>query len=170
MDRRTRSNLVGGLILLVLGMVFLAGQIFPDFNIWINAERSWPLFIVAVGILLFIFGLIVGEPGMAVPASIVGGIGGLLYWQNATGNWTSWAYAWALIPGFVGVGTLIAAILGSHPRQSRRDGINLIVISAVLFIVFGSFFGGFNVLGVYWPVLLIILGLFLLLRTLWRRG
>lgn len=170
MDRRTRSNLVGGLILLVLGIVFLAGQIFPNFNIWINADLSWPLFIIAAGILLFIFGILIGEPDMAVPASIVAGIGGLLYWQNATGNWGSWAYAWALIPGFVGIGSLISAMLGSHPRQSRRNGINLIVISLVMFLIFGSLFGAFNVLGTYWPVLLILLGLFLLLRTLLRRA
>ena len=40
---------------------------------------------------------------MMVPASIVTGIGGLLYWQNATGRWESWSYAWALIVASVGV-------------------------------------------------------------------
>ena len=42
--------------------------------------------------------LLTGQPGMLVPACIVGGIGGMLYWQNLTGDWASWSYSWSLIP------------------------------------------------------------------------
>jgi hypothetical protein len=124
------------------------------------------LFVIGAGILLFIFGLLVNAPDMAVPACIVGGIGCLLYWQNSTGNWASWAYAWALIPGFVGVGVILAGLFKGELRQALRDGGTLIIISLILFAIFGSFLGGLNILGDYWPLLLILLGAWLLIRGL----
>ena len=170
MSRRRRLNLVGGVLLVLLGAWLLAVQFVPGLDSWLDIEFSWPLIIIGVGLFLFVFGLLVGEPGMAVPASIVTGIGALLYYQNATGNWESWAYAWTLIPGFVGIGAIIAGLLGEDRNKSVRDGLNLLVISAVLFLVFGSFLGGLDLLGDYWPVLLILLGAWLLIRPLLRRG
>ena len=112
--------------------------------------------------------MLTGIPGLAVPAAIIGGIGGLLYWQNQTGNWESWAYAWTLIPGFVGVGIIVSGLLGKQPGKALREGLNVIVVSLILFALFGSFLGGRNIFGPYWPVLLILLGLWLLVRPFWR--
>ena len=168
MDRERRSGLAAGLILILLGAWFLAVQLLPGLRLWVNATLSWPLIIVGVGVLLLVIGLLVGAPGMAVPAAIVGGIGGLLYWQNATGNWASWAYAWTLIPGFVGVGLLLAGLLGENPRQTLREGSRMVVISLILFAVFSSFLGGWRIFGPYWPVLIILLGLWLLVQPLLR--
>ena len=164
MDSRRRSSLAGGLVLVLLGVWFLVAGWVPGLRVWF----SWPLMIVGVGVLLLIVGLLTGVPGLAVPACIVGGIGGLLYWQNATGNWDSWAYAWTLIPGFVGVGTVLSGLFGGDLRQSLRGGGWLILISLVLFTIFGSFLGGLRLLGPYWPVLLILLGLLALGRSLFR--
>lgn len=170
MNRRRRSSLVGGLILVLLGGWLLALQVVPGLERIINLEFSWPLLVIAFGVVLLIFGLLTGAPGMAVPACIVGGIGALLYYQNASGDWESWAYAWALIPGFAGVGSILAGILGENPRRSIRDGINMLIFSAVLFVVFGSLIGGLDLLGDYWPVLLILLGLWILVQPLLRRS
>jgi len=164
MDSKRRSSLAGGLVLVLLGALFLAVQWMPGLQLWF----SWPLIIIGIGVLLLIFGLLTGVPAMAMPACIVGGIGGLLYWQNATGNWESWAYAWTLIPGFVGVGMVLAGLLGGDTRQTVRGGGWLIVISLVLFAVFASFFGALGLVGSYWPVLLIVLGLLLLAQSLFR--
>jgi len=120
-------------------------------------------------VLILLIGLIIGSPGMAVPASIVAGIGGILYYQNATNNWGSWAYMWALIPGFVGVGTMLAGLLGENTRQNLGHGLNLVVTSAVLFLVFATFFGGLSLLGNYGPaILLILLGVYIIARGLMR--
>jgi len=166
MEHRRRSSLAAGLVLILLGAWFLSVQFVPGWQDY--AVFSWPLIIVGVGVLLLVIGLLSGVPAMAVPACMVGGIGGLLYWQNATGNWESWAYAWALIPGFVGLGTLLAGLLGGETRKSVRGGAWLILISLVLFAIFGSFLGGVRVLGPYWPVLLIALGLFAFAQSLFR--
>ena len=168
MDHRRRSSLVAGLLLILLGVWFMAVQFLPELRAWVYIEYSWPLMIVGLGVLLLVFGLLIGVPAMAVPACIVGGIGGLLYWQNATGNWESWAYTWTLIPGFVGVGIVLSGLLGGEIGQSVRGGAWLILISLVLFTIFGSFLGGLGLLGPYWPVLLIALGLLVLVRSLFR--
>jgi peptidoglycan/LPS O-acetylase OafA/YrhL len=168
MDRQHRSSLVGGLLLIILGGIFLAFQLVPGLRVWADFYFAWPLFIIGAGALLLLIGLAVGAPGMAVPAAIVGGIGALLYWQNATNNWESWAYAWALIPGFVGVGIIVAGLLGDNNRRSVGDGLRLVIISLVLFFVFASFLGGWNLLGPYWPVLIILLGLWVLVRPMLR--
>jgi hypothetical protein len=164
MDSQRRSSLAGGLVLILLGALFLAVQWVPGLQLWF----SWPLIIIGIGVLLLIVGLLTGVPAMAMPACIVGGIGGLLYWQNATGNWESWAYAWTLIPGFVGVGMVLSGLLGGDTRQTVRGGGWLILISLVLFAVFASFFGALGLVGRYWPVLLIGLGLLVLAQSLFR--
>jgi peptidoglycan/LPS O-acetylase OafA/YrhL len=113
-------------------------------------------------------GLLTGTPSMAIPACIVGGIGGILYWQNQTGDWLSWTYAWALIPGFVGVGMILAAILGEGGWPQVWKGAESILVSLVLFVIFGSIFGGLMGLGPYWPVLLILIGIVQLIRRVLR--
>jgi hypothetical protein len=168
-NRETRSNLVIGLILIILGGWFLAGQFVPQIKVWINAERSWPLFVIGAGLLLLVIGLLAQAAEMAIPACIVGGIGGLLYWQNATGNWESWAYVWTLIPGFVGVGIILAGLLRGQGSKVFRAGLGVILVSLVLFVIFGYFLGGETILGPYWPVLLILLGLWLLLKPWIKR-
>lgn len=168
MDNHRRTNLIGGIVLILIGGIFLAAQLFPGLGLTLNIELSWPLILVGVGILLLLLGLLANAPGMAVPACVVAGIGGILYWQNITGDWTSWAYAWTLIPGFVGVGTILAGLFGGTFRRSLRDGGSLILISLILFAIFSSLLGGKSYLGVYWPVLIILLGLWLLIRPLFK--
>lgn len=176
MTSSQRSALVGGVILILLGVLFLAGQFVS--NLWSSwVGLSWPLTIVAVGVLLLIIGLVANAPGMAVPACVVGGIGLLLFWQNQTGNWESWAYAWALIPGFVGVGTIVAS-LWEGKWSGVRGGLWLILISAIMFAVFGSLFGGLfggelGFIGKWWPLALILLGVLSFVDYLYetpRRG
>lgn len=168
MDARSRSNLAGGIVLILIGALFLVGQLYPDAFEWLDPGRNWPLIVIGVGVLIFVVGLLTGVPAMAVPASIVAGIGGLLYWQNATGNWDSWAYAWTLIPGFVGVGVIISGLLSGQTRKALMDGGRTVMFSLVMLAIFGSLFGRHDFAGPIWPVLLIIVGVIVLLQTLFR--
>jgi hypothetical protein len=167
MDRRNRSRFFIGIILILLGICFLFVQLVPGLSNLVRIELSWPVIVIGVGIFLFLFGLLANEPGMSVPACVVGGIGCILYWQNLTNNWESWAYVWTLIPGFVGVGILISGIWEGQFRSSRSSGSSLLVISLIMFLIFGSLFGHLP-FGDYWPVLIILLGLWLFIRTLFR--
>ena len=166
MDSKKRSSLAGGLLLILIGGVFLIAQLTPDLFYWLDPGRNWPLIVIGVGVVMLLFGLLTGVPAMAVPASIVGGIGGILYWQNATSNWDSWAYAWTLIPGFVGVGVILAGLLSGQPRKAFIEGGRTVMVSLVLFSIFGFFFARNDFQGILWPSLLIAAGVIVLLRQL----
>lgn len=168
MEQARRTNIAFGVILLLLGVWFLVVQLVPGIQAALGLQFSWPLIVVGVGVAFLLFGILAGVPGFAIPACIIAGIGGILYWQNATENYASWAYAWTLIPGFVGIGIILMGLLGQATRRSIADGAWLVVISLVLFFVFGSFWGGLNILGPYWPVLLIVFGVWLLVRSMFR--
>jgi len=78
---------------------------------------------------------------------------------------------WTLIPGFVGVGSILAGLLGENTRRNLRSGLRLLVISAVMFLIFGSFLGGLDILGEFGlPIILIALGLYVLARGFMRGG
>ncbi|MFO7944456.1 MAG: hypothetical protein R6U51_09200 [Anaerolineales bacterium] len=162
MNKEKRTNIAGGIILVLVGAALLAVQILPGVFI----QFSWPWIVIIVGLFLFGLGAAIGEPGMVVPACIVGGIGGILYYQNLTGNWESWSFVWSLILGFVGVGIILMNLLSGEGGNAFREGGFLVLISLTLFAVFGSFFGALGLVGDYWPVLLILLGVLVLLRPL----
>ncbi len=170
-DRSRNGALVGGTLLIGFGLLSLASQLFRNAFNW---SYVWPLAIVVMGGLFFA-GMFFGGrsvSGLAIPGSIVGGIGLLLLYQNLTGHWESWAYSWALIVIFVGIGIYLSGIYGQSEGQ-RRAGVNLMKIGLILFVVFGAFFEmifsmdrslGFR--GVLFPALLIVLGLYLIVRRL----
>lgn len=166
MERNRGARIFGGVLIILIGVYLLLIQFYPDLRLF--GSLSWPLIMVGGGIAMFIFGLLGGNPGMAVPAAVVSGIGLILYYQNETGDWASWSYIWALIPGFAGVGGIVAGLLGDRTRKSILDGITLIIISGIMFLIFGSFFGGLDLLGDYWPVLLILLGIWILISYFLR--
>jgi hypothetical protein len=163
-----RANLAVAIFLILIGSWFLAIQLYPVLRAFAYGVGTWPVSIVGAGALLALLGLLFWVPGMMIPAAIVAGTGGLLYWQNATGNWASWAYAWALIPGFSGVGTLLSGLLQRRWGVVRAGGW-MLLYSLVLFAVFGSFLGGWGLIGQFWPLLLILLGLVVLSQSFLRQ-
>lgn len=167
--RQNRSTLFVGVLLILIGAWLVVSRQVPDVRHWLDTNFAWPMWTIGAGLLIFLIGLITGVPGMSVPAAIVAGIGGILYYQNATNNFASWSYMWTLIPGFVGVGLIITGLLGEYTRHNIGRGLNLIVISAVMFLVFGAIFGGLGILGSNGPaILLIALGVYILLRGFLR--
>ena len=168
MEQGQRSNLVAGLFIILIGAAFLAAQIFPDSFAFIDLKDNWPLLVIGVGGFLLLMGLLTSTPALAIPASVVGGIGGILYWQNATGRWDSWAYIWTLIPGIVGVGVIVSGLLAGKTREALQDGSRAILVSLIMFAIFGSFLGGGHFSGLLWPIILIGAGLMILLGSLFR--
>jgi hypothetical protein len=169
MSKRNQTQLVLGILLVVVGVFYLVAQQNPALRAWFRVEFEWPFYVLGAGLLILVIGLLTGAPAMAIPASIVAGIGGILYYQSRTGDWASWGFLWALIPGFVGVGTLLTALLGEDTRRNIGHGLNLLVISAVLFLVMAAILGRLSLLGPYGPaVILILFGLYIIGRGLIR--
>ena len=171
MSKERRSDLVFGIILLLIGAWFLASQFnfVPSLNEIIDVQYQWPLIVISVGLFLFLIGLLTRSPGMSVPACIVGGIGGILYWTNVTQRWGDWSYLWTLIPGFVGVGSILATLIGGGNNRGYRDGLRLILISLILFVVFIMLFSGQGYFVKYWPILVILAGVWVIIQTIIRK-
>lgn len=171
MTHPKRTNITSGIVLILIGCVLLATKLFPGLGEWFDFTFTWPMTIVFVGLGLGIIGLVTAAPDMLIPACIVGGIGGILYYQNAgLLTWESWAYLWALIPGFAGLGTFLAGLVKWEKKQIA-DGVESMLVSVVLLTVFGSLMGnifGHFPLKDYLPYVLIILGIFLFIRALIR--
>jgi hypothetical protein len=168
MEKRARSAIASGVILVVVGVLLLVARLVPG----IFGGLTWPFLVIGVGVLLLVLAVATGNAGLAVPACIVGGIGIILWWQNVHNRWDTWAYAWALIPGFVGVGALVQGLLEAKPLKAILDALWPILVSAILFTVFSSFFGGPR-FGMPWYYVagaaLIVGGVLVMLRPLVQR-
>jgi hypothetical protein len=139
--RQERSGLIIGGTLIVLGVLFLAERAFG-----VQFGRfGWPLFVIVPGLLLMAASLAVGGregSGMAVGGAITTVVGLVLAFQNATGLWATWAYAWALVgPGATGVGLIFYGLLKGHP-DLVSNGIRSLGSGLALFAAFGLFFEG----------------------------
>jgi len=166
MQRRDVGNLAVGLGFILFGAALLAYQFIPGLSEALDLSEAWPLLLFGIGVLLIGVAAVGREPGLAVPGSVLTGLGLIFFWQNMNDAWETWSYVWALIPGFVGVGSIISGLLEGRGRNAFRDGSSLIILSLVLFAIFGSLLGGLNLLGAYWPLLLVLVGVLLILRPL----
>jgi hypothetical protein len=170
---RTGSNLALGIVLVVVGFFFLLMRIF-DIDL---SSYGWPLFVIIPGLTLLVVGFLSLGTGALVPGGIITMTGLVLAYQNATGDWASWSYAWALvIPGGVGVGLFLQG-LRTHDRSLLRQSRSLMFWSLMIFIIgFVLFETVLNVSGIDYglvgkaalPALLIIIGVTLLTRSFQR--
>ena len=172
-SNNTTGSLVGGIILLGLGGIFLVAQLVGG-SFWAGFWVSfWPFLIIAAGGLFFV-GMVAGGKGagaLAIPGSIMTTIGLLLLLQNAYGLWHIWSYAWSLIIVAAGVGIFLKG-LWNEEEHSRQAGLKVMTIGVIFLLVFGLFFElgfgmrGFNTTSrLVAPMILIGLGIFLVLRA-----
>jgi len=144
------------------------------------SAAGWPLFVVIPGVALLVASLVPTPPrgvGLAIAGTIVTVVGGVLFYQQGTGHWESWAYAWALVgPGAAGLGMLVYGLIFDQ-RDLLAVGARLAAISAAIFVVgywfFETLFTTGRVpfeLGEWWPVLVIGIGLSALAAGLLSRG
>jgi len=165
--QRNPGALVGGALLLALGVLALLGQVFRGFNFW---SAFWPLIILAFGAMFFV-GMIAGGKslsGLAVPGAIISTIGLILFYQNLSGHWESWSYAWTVILFSVGLGIYIMGRYGEDEGQ-RKSGLTVMRVGAILFVLFGGFFElifsaghKFGPRQFFFPAALILLGIYII--------
>ena len=131
---------------------------------------SWALILVGLGAMLLLAAVLTGVPAKAIPGAIIGGLGLMLYWQNATGYWESWSYAWPLVPAFVGLGLVVANALGLGGRAVRKVGWSLIGWSLATALVFATFFAFEGRFVRLWPLTLVFVGVWALVRPFVQEG
>ena len=156
-----------GIGLVLLGLFFFIAQ-YTNFD-W--GDMLWPLFIVVPGIALLVLAAIGGKgsAGLAIPGSIVTMVGCILWVQNITGRFESWAYAWGLIVAAVGIGIYLHG-LWSGVKQRQDSRLRTAGMGLILFLAFGAFFelfifGDNRMLRNLWPIALIAVGVYLVTRN-----
>ena len=161
-NRSNAGALVGGALLIAFGLLALAGQVFRN----VDWGFLWPFTVIGFGALFFVAMFAGGKQAaaFAIPGSIVGGIGLVLLFQNITQHWESMSYFWTLIILFVGLGIYIMGSYSGDANQ-KQAGWRVMRVGFILFIIFGAFFEMiFSSFGnIVFPVLLIILGAYLVL-------
>jgi hypothetical protein len=167
-QRQNVGGLVGGAILIGLGILFLLAQFFNAMA-W---QFLWPFVVIGAGGLFFV-GMFAGgksAAGLAIPGSIISVIGLMLLVQNLTAHWASWSYGWTVIVMSVGLGLWIMGRWADNAHQ-RQSGLRVLQIGFVLFVIFGAFFemvlsgfGGLTLRQTVFPVLLILVGVYMIAR------
>jgi hypothetical protein len=164
-----------GAILVVVGAILLGGQVL-DIGI---GDLGWPLIIVAIGVALLLIGLVVvNESGMVVGGTVVTTVGLVLLYQNQTGHWETWAYAWALVgPAASGLGLALWGIRSGDSKDVRNGVWGLLGGLAFFAIGFLFFEGVIGISGERlplddWvlPAVIIGIGVVILIRGLLQRG
>lgn len=167
---RTGAYLLGAL-LVGAGALLLVGQAI-DVTL---GDLGWPLAVILPGVGLLVAGLVSPRlAGLVIAGAITTMVGLLLFYQNATGHWESWAYAWALAaPTGSGIGSVLGG-MRSGSREMANAGAWQIVVGLALFAAGAVFFEG--IIGISgrqlpvpdWvlPAAVIGLGALLLVRAL----
>lgn len=169
--RMNRSGKVLGIVLISVGIVFFVGQ---TLRIDLGAI-AWPFFVSVPGVILFLASLAAderaGEP-LAMLGTAATVVGVILFYQNVTGHWASWAYAWALVaPTAFGVGQWLHGTLRHRPDKVE-SGLRVAGVGIVMFLIGAAFFelviglSGLETGRWGWPIALIAFGVILLTRGL----
>ncbi len=151
----------GGIALIIIGLIALGAQ-FIDTD-WIGL-----LFLPVLGLIFLAWGAVTRESGLFIPGGILSGIGvGTLLitgpFQNAGGEMEGGIFMFAFAAGWVLI-PLLSVIF-----TNERHWWALIPAAVFAFIGAGLVFGGalltsLELIGRFWPVVLILIGFYILLR------
>jgi hypothetical protein len=176
-ERPRDGRLVFGLVLVLIGAAVLVARALGSDVIETIADAGWPFFVIVPGVILLVASVLPARPngqGLAIAGAIVTTIGTMLLVMDQMARYDAWAYAWALIPGGAGVGSLLYGLF-ARQRDLIANGLRLIVISAVMFALGAWFFETTFAtgrapldLGTWWPAILIAIGALVLIGGLVR--
>lgn len=173
-DESGPSPIALGVILIVVGGLLFAGQL-VDIGL---DDLGWPFIIIAIGVAILALGLFVNrEQGMVIGGTVVTTVGSVLAYQNNTGHWESWAYAWALVgPAASGLGLVLWGIRTANGRDVRNGTWGLLGglgLFAIGFLFFEGIIGisgqRFPIANWVLPAVVIAIGLVVLVRGLVQR-
>ncbi len=155
--RSDPGGLVAGLVIAGIGLFFLAGQLEPDIGRFVT---------MFIGLALLAVFVITREYGFLVPGSILTGVGiGIVLDSAASGEAESGVMMLAIAGGFLGIW-----VIGSIYRLSQNHWWPLIP-GGILTLIGLVQMTRTDVAGALrlWPVILIVLGAFLLAQAITRR-
>lgn len=166
MDNSNRGTVILGTFLIAIGAIYLLLNLVPG----VQTGQTWPVifFFLAAAFYLPVFlwpGARRGLAGLFIPGSIMLVLGLIFLYDVVTQDWGSWAYAWLLIPGAVGLGLLLGSAAGGWGRGPSQTGVWMFAADLGLFALFATIFGNNPAIKTFGPVLIILAGVLVLLRV-----
>jgi hypothetical protein len=162
---KKREGLVGGLILVVIGLIALAGQ-FVELDSFPNLGL---LIVPGIGALFLLWGIVTREDGLIIPGGIMSGIGlGIVLisgpFEIANGEndggifMLSFALGWVLI-------TVLTAVFTSETHWWALIPAAVMGLIGGTVLVGGVFETILSLLGDFWPLALIVVGGWILIQA-----
>lgn len=153
--RSHRSNLMLGVFLIILGIFILIVQI-ENFY-W---RSFWPSILISLGI-LFVIGFLINRLNFSLlmPAAILLIIGALFQYCTLF-DWYRMEYLWPTFILAPGIGFFFMYFFGPKNNKLWIPGIILITIAVIFYAQFWYCFR-------FWPIVLIIIGVYLILSQ-WK--
>ncbi|MCF6092653.1 hypothetical protein L1765_01430 [Microaerobacter geothermalis] len=165
MAKKQNNNAVLGTVLIAVGLIFLA----REFDIpYIDQLFTWQWMMVGIGLVLILFSGRGKDGGLILPGVILIGLG-IHFWGTSFFSW--WPTHWAIFTFIVSIGFFMYSARTKSAGASI-PGIILLLISIIAFFFSGLWFfiaKTFNLLENWWPVLLILVGVYLLFSQFKRR-
>ncbi|MFL5732773.1 MAG: LiaI-LiaF-like domain-containing protein [Chloroflexia bacterium] len=159
------GGVMGGAILIVLGLIFLAAtQGFLNLD-WGNI---WPLFLILAGAATLSQAIMTTGPRRRAGLVFGGTIPfllGVFFLATITGllSWSDQAVLWPIYPLIVGVAFLAAYFTSGREQSAYLLPGSIITLIALLFLGITLTGIGFSYIATIWPVFLIVAGLLILM-------
>mgnify|MGYP001799179768 CR=1 FL=1 len=167
--KKERNDLVGGLVLVGLGVVFLIGRFFK-----FDGLPTALLILGGLALMFGVAGMVTRESGYFVPSGILGGIGlgiGLMSIPLSINNGDAEGALFLL-----GFAAGWVAIVGLTAVFSNRTQWWPIIPGGIMAIIGGSLLVGevgislLEGVGNYWPVILIVIGVYVIVEQFFGKG
>jgi hypothetical protein len=173
---RTASGqaLVMGVVLILIGVIYLALEFIPRLREIDVAHYGWPVFVIVPGVVLIgVAGAVPEASGLCVPGGIVIMAGLVLAVQNIFNLFATASYTWALVaPGGIGLGLWLQGLVNEESGL-RVTGAQTLGAAFIIFLLSALFFETFaHVSGVRFPllvrlllpILMIVVGIIVVVR------
>lgn len=157
-SRRPRRWL-GGAVLILLGLVFLAGQ-------FVNLPSFGQFFLPGLGLVFLLWGVVSRNSGLLIPGGVLAGIGSGIYLMDALpleGAGDAGIFLVCFGAGFGAMALLSILFTPEKHWWALLPGGFLGLIGAMM-LIGGAALQAVQFAGRYWPVVVILIGAYLLIR------
>jgi hypothetical protein len=158
---------IPGLPVLATGIILFIASATGNWSIW---GLLWPLEVLSLAAGFVLMAIFLKVPWLMIPASILGFTGLVLQFCALTGQWSSWAVLWTVVPFSVGLPLLLIGIFRKL-EGVKLAGLILCGLAGLAFAALSTF-----LVTSHWltrligPVIVLALGALLVVLAFARRA
>jgi uncharacterized membrane protein HdeD (DUF308 family) len=160
MFHRSRTPVIG-LILIAIGVLLFLHQ-------WHRIHFDWTTILMLIGALLFVAGVFQRDRGAVLPGTFLFLLGLVFYLDKYEFMLFAWWERWPVVLLCLGIAFLVHFIFNPSRKGALIPGIILIIIGLLFLYAPFCWYDLFNWTAKLWPILLILLGIYLIVKSLKR--